>query len=87
MMKSRNRTTQSICAAISTGLAIAAMTLFGQQPTPTTIAPKTMPKLGTADPSFVSYNVEMVEVTGGCYCRMFAANANRQISCFLTPTP
>ena len=31
----------------------------------TAIAPSTMPRIGTVDQRFQSYNIEMVEVTGG----------------------
>ncbi|HVJ09652.1 MAG TPA: hypothetical protein VM554_14845 [Acidisarcina sp.] len=39
------------------------------------IAPKTMPRVGTIDPRFQSYNIEMVEVTGGRFWRPYASKA------------
>jgi heparanase 1 len=74
-MTTRIKTTQSIRAAISAGLAIAAMAMYSQQPAPLAVAPKTMPKLGTVDPRFVSYNVEMVEVTGGRFWKPYKSGA------------
>lgn len=41
----------------------------------TTIAPAQMPKVGAVDPAFVSYNIEMVEVTGGRFWKPYDAPA------------
>jgi hypothetical protein len=38
------------------------------------LAPSKMSKLGTVDPRFVSYNVEMVEVTGGRFWKPYKSN-------------
>jgi heparanase len=38
---------------------------------PTAISPATMPRVGTVDERFQSYNVEMVEVTGGRFWKPF----------------
>ena len=40
------------------------------------LAPKTMPRIGTIDERFQSYNIEMVEVTGGRFWKPFASQAD-----------
>ena len=42
--------------------------------------PATMRKLGTVDPRYVSYNIEMVEVTGGRFWKPYAATENEPAS-------
>jgi len=49
-------------------------TQVSAQVPPTTVAPAHMPKIGTVDPRFVSYNVEMVEVTGGRFWKPYSAD-------------
>jgi heparanase len=41
-----------------------------------TLAPSTMARIGTIDPRFQSYNIEMVEVTGGRFWRPYAGGDN-----------
>ncbi len=48
---------------------------FAAPPTPPAIAPTSMPKVGTVDERFQSYNVEMVEVTGGRFWKPYASTA------------
>jgi hypothetical protein len=48
---------------------------FGQQ----TIMPGSMPRIGTVDPRFQSYNVEMVTVTGGPFWKPYGARAGREL--------
>ena len=52
-------------------LVLIAVSSHGQQPASVNIAPAKMPRLGTIDPRFVSYNVEMVEVTGGRFWKPY----------------
>ncbi|MDR3498230.1 MAG: hypothetical protein P4L72_03275 [Parvibaculum sp.] len=40
----------------------------------TPIAPATMPRIGTVDERFQSYNIEMIEVTGGRFWKPYSAN-------------
>jgi heparanase 1 len=40
-------------------------------PTPPAISPATMPRIGTVDERFQSYNIEMVEVTGGRFWKPY----------------
>lgn len=42
------------------------------------LAPSAMPKIGIVDPRFVSYNVEMVEVTGGRFWKPYKSAAAGQ---------
>ena len=44
-------------------------------PLPSTIKPSTMPRIGTVDERFQSYNIEMVEVTGGRFWKPYASKA------------
>lgn len=43
------------------------------------VDPGRMPKLGTVDPRFVSYNVEMVEVTGGRFWKPFSDEVEKHL--------
>ncbi len=62
-------------------LASSALVVFGVAtcfagaagPAPTTIAPKALPRVGTIDERFQSYNIEMVEVTGGRFWKPYAS--------------
>jgi heparanase 1 len=48
---------------------------FAAPADPPTIAPATMPRVGTIDERFQSYNIEMVEVTGGRFWKPYASTA------------
>src|SRR5260221_6227877 len=39
------------------------------------LAPATMPRIATVDERYQSYNVEMLEVTGGKFWKPYAANS------------
>ena len=53
--------------------------LAAQEPKPqATIHPSTMPRTGTIDERFQSYNVEMVEVTGGRFWKPYGAQLKPQ---------
>jgi heparanase 1 len=56
-------------------LAVAAVSLPAQEKPSIAVAPSKMPKLATVDPRFVSYNVEMVEVTGGRFWKPYKSPA------------
>lgn len=45
--------------------------LSAQPPAAVTVGPTQMAKIGTVDPAFVSYNIEMVEVTGGRFWKPY----------------
>ncbi len=55
--------------------AIAAPSLIAQTPAPIAITPSGMAKIATVDPRFLSYNVEMVEVTGGRFWKPYNSTA------------
>ena len=55
-------------------------TLPAQDNAPVTVNPSSMAKLGTVDPRFVSYNVEMVEVTGGHFWKPYKSAAEAAAS-------
>jgi len=46
------------------------------RPSPSALAPKTMPRVGEVDPRFQSYNVEMIEVTGGRFWKPYSSMAS-----------
>lgn len=58
--------------AIAGGLALAAATVSAEDDSGIRLAPSDMPELGTVDERFQSYNVEMVEVTGGRFWRPYS---------------
>jgi hypothetical protein len=43
------------------------------RPSATAVSPATLARLGTVDDRYQSYNVEMLEVTGGGFCKPYAA--------------
>ncbi|HKR28440.1 MAG TPA: hypothetical protein VJS11_13345 [Acidobacteriaceae bacterium] len=47
-----------------------------QQSAPVKLNPSTMPKRGSVDPHYLSYNVEMVEVTGGRFWKPYGSTAS-----------
>lgn len=51
------------------------LALSAQEKTAITLAPSNMPKLGAVDPRFASYNIEMVEVTGGRFWKPYKSAA------------
>jgi len=61
------------CATLSQGRMLS---LWAQDSKPVTIAPATMPRIGTVDQRFQSYNIEMVEVTGGRFWKPYASKAD-----------
>jgi len=60
-------------ALIAFGVAMCFAAPAGAQST--TIAPKTLPRVGSIDERFQSYNIEMVEVTGGRFWKPYASAA------------
>ena len=58
------------------GLAMVATSLLGQEALTLRLAPATMPRLATVDSRFASYNVEMVEVTGGRFWKPYKSNTS-----------
>ena len=57
------------------GLALAAATAALAADPPATLQPSTMPRLGAVDERFQSYNIEMVEVTGGRFWKPYNSKA------------
>lgn len=51
------------------------------------VKPASMSKLGTVDPRFLSYNVEMVEVTGGRFWKPFTAEVDARLAEQARATP
>jgi heparanase len=68
--------TTKTCAVfgITAALAVIGSCLcFAAPPDPPAIAPATMPRLGVIDERFQSYNIEMVEITGGRFWKPYAS--------------
>ena len=64
-----------------TSMAIVALAgaLYGcQPPADQTVTPETLKKIGAISPRFQSYNVEMIEVTGGKFWRPYASTAEKK---------
>ena len=61
-----------VCMAITLGILVTfAGCVWSQQDTAMKVVPSKMPKLGTVDARYLSYNVEMVEVTGGRFWKPY----------------
>lgn len=56
-----------------------------QQSAPVSLDPSHMAKLGTVDPRFVSYNVEMVELTGGRFWKPYKSPSAPQSTAGAVP--
>ena len=62
--------------AVTAALAASAGCLcFAAPADPPSVAPATMPRVGTIDERFQSYNIEMVEVTGGRFWKPYASTS------------
>src|SRR5881275_2900488 len=71
--------TRSSGFKVGIGVAIAALTAIrpaGAQAPTLSLDPSRLPRLGTVDERFQSYNVEMVEVTGGDFWKPYRASAS-----------
>ena len=67
---------------------VAAACLTGSSQTPTVeITPATMPRVGTVDVRFQSYNIEAVEVTGGRFWKSYAASSRLDSDAHATGAP
>lgn len=70
MLEIRSVVPAALCAVLSIG----ASSLLAQSAVPATnISPETMPKVGTIDERFQSYNIETVEITGGRFWKPYAS--------------
>jgi hypothetical protein len=71
--------TRSSGFKVGMGIAVAALAGSGkaaaQAPT-LSVEPSSLPRLGTIDDRFQSYNIEMVEVTGGRFWKPYTASAS-----------
>ena len=61
------------CGALACALPIAPA-CCGALPEALTLTPSAMPRIGTVDPRFQSYNIEMVEITGGKFWKPYRQN-------------
>jgi hypothetical protein len=73
MKRTMNARLVAACVLIAFGVALCSATPAGAQSNP--IAPKNLPRIGSIDERFQSYNIEMVEVTGGRFWKPYASGA------------
>jgi heparanase len=69
-----------IAMASIAAISASALALSAQEKPAISLTPSTMAKLGKVDPRFVSYNVEMVEVTGGRFWKPYTSPVDAQNS-------
>ncbi|MGN6310335.1 MAG: hypothetical protein ACTHNN_12340 [Xanthobacteraceae bacterium] len=66
-------------AVLGIGAALFAATAgAGMAAEPVALAPSAMPRIGTVDARFQSYNIEMVEVTGGRFWKPYGPTINEE---------
>ena len=70
----RRPVSTSALAILATSLF--ASSLIAQEAKPAALTPSTMPRIGTVDERFQSYNIEMVEVTGGRFWKPYDATVD-----------
>ena len=61
------------CAVLMGGVSAAGLVCLAQNEVPHKLMPGKMAKTATVDPRFLSYNIEMVEVTGGRFWAPYRA--------------
>jgi hypothetical protein len=72
------KATRNLSLIAGTVLAVLGATanLSGQDSKPVAITPAAMPRIATVDQRFQSYNIEMVEVTGGRFWKPYSSRAD-----------
>ena len=67
------------CQVLGLGILVAsAGAICAQKVQSFAVAPSNMPKLATVDPGYASYNIEMVEVTGGRFWKPYKSTVAEQ---------
>jgi heparanase 1 len=69
-LRVRNRTAAGLRGVLAS-VWLVAPTYCGAPAVAPMIAPSSMPRIGTVDPRFQSYNIEMIEVTGGRFWKPY----------------
>jgi heparanase 1 len=69
-LRVRDKIGAGFCGGLTSAL-LAAGVCFGALPDAPTITPSGMPRIGTVDERFQSYNIEMIEVTGGRFWKPY----------------
>jgi heparanase 1 len=64
-------------ALFASALSVATVEVMAEVPS---VAPSSMPRIGTVDERFQSYNIEMVEVTGGRFWKPYAKKPEARLS-------
>lgn len=70
------RSIQLAAAAVWAGLFVSACLGAQEAKSSARITPSTMPRMGSVDERFLSYNIEMVEVTGGRFWKPYDAQVD-----------
>src|SRR5690348_9198870 len=81
--------------ALWLGLGVAGLAAAGRPGSPgaaastesVALTPATMPRVGTIDERYQSYNVEMLEVTGGRFWKPYSSATTPQLSTTVTAPP
>jgi heparanase len=71
-----DKRTLALIAAVAIMPASASTFLHAQDSKPAPITPATMPRISSVDERFQSYNIEMVEVTGGRFWKPYAGKSD-----------
>jgi len=74
-MRRKMHTEALACGALAMLRAVTCFAASGAT-TPPSITPATLPRIGAIDERFQSYNIEMVEVTGGRFWKPYASTAD-----------
>ncbi len=74
-MKNR-KMTFALFAGVGLTLSAVTTSIAAQDAKPASITPATMPRMSTVNERFQSYNIEMVEVTGGRFWKPYASKAD-----------
>jgi hypothetical protein len=81
VMQGRIRLLHHIAAGVCCGMAsvlLVASVCSGTLAGAPSIAPSSMPRIGTVDARFQSYNIEMIEITGGKFWKPYRSNNDVQ---------
>jgi heparanase 1 len=73
----RNHISAGLCGCLASTLLVASA-YAGTFPDPPSVAPSNMARIGTVDERFQSYNIEMVEVTGGRFWKPYRSKLDAQ---------
>jgi len=68
-----------LCGGLTFAL-LATPACFGAPPDTPTVTPSAMPRIGTVDARFQSYNIEMIEITGGRFWKPYRSEPGAAVA-------